>query len=240
MTSGMGDGGLAYPPVFVVDSQARYLPPPGPRPYQKSPRQTLLYLLVTLALVGMAVEACFIYHLYQQGTTVQKDTMKAEKSTQDLSDVEVPSKNKAAMNPPMPSAHLTGSSHLPKDDGILIWDTDGGDSFIHEMDHIAGKLYIKKEGFYFIYSKVFFAETPVKVFAHTVMKNSPRLPGTNQEVMRSRRYPGQTKDLSGVHNSYLGGVFLLHEGEAIFVVVQNHTLLRRQIPADNFFGAYMI
>ncbi|KPP72579.1 TNF superfamily member 14-like [Scleropages formosus] len=215
MTSGMGDGGLAYPPVFVVDSQARYLPPPGPRPYQKSPRQTLLYLLVTLALVGMAVEACFIYHLYQQGTTVQKDTMKAEKSTQ-------------------------GSSHLPKDDGILIWDTDGGDSFIHEMDHIAGKLYIKKEGFYFIYSKVFFAETPVKVFAHTVMKNSPRLPGTNQEVMRSRRYPGQTKDLSGVHNSYLGGVFLLHEGEAIFVVVQNHTLLRRQIPADNFFGAYMI
>ncbi|KAL4659200.1 tumor necrosis factor ligand superfamily member 14-like, partial [Arapaima gigas] len=228
MTSGMGNDKVASPPVFVVDSQAHYLPPLGPLPHQPAPRHTLLYVLVTLAIAGMAVEACFIYHLYQQGSLVKKR------------DSENPKRNKVEVKPPKPSAHLISNGKVPIVDGILMWETEGGDSFTYEMDHIGGKLYIKKEGFYFIYSKVFFSDPRKNMFTHSVMKISPRLPGTNQEVMRSRRYISQAQDPGNMLNSYLGGIFLLHEGEAIFVVVHNHTLLRRQLSADNFFGAYMI
>lgn len=62
----MASGKVSYPSVFVVDSHMR--PPPlPPKPasrHRLEAVQTLLFILVTLALFGMAVEACFIYHLY--------------------------------------------------------------------------------------------------------------------------------------------------------------------------------
>lgn len=62
----MVHGGVKFPSVFVVDSKAR--PPPlPPKPGRRQRRevvQTLLVILVFVALFGMAVEACFIYYLY--------------------------------------------------------------------------------------------------------------------------------------------------------------------------------
>lgn len=56
------------PSVYVVDSHATR-PALPPRMNQKvkhaSAAQTILFMLVTLALFGMVIEACFIYSLYQ-------------------------------------------------------------------------------------------------------------------------------------------------------------------------------
>lgn len=57
-----------HPSVFVVDSYATR-PPAQPRLSQgrrsATGAQSILFLLVSLALCGMAVEACLIYRLYQ-------------------------------------------------------------------------------------------------------------------------------------------------------------------------------
>ena len=62
----MDDGGR--PSVYVVDTHAT-LPPVPPRLSQRGRRtgvaQTLLFLLVGLALCGILIEACLIYRLYK-------------------------------------------------------------------------------------------------------------------------------------------------------------------------------
>lgn len=62
----MAPGKISYPSVFVVDSPTR--PPPlPPKPsyrHRQKGIQTLLVVLVVVALCGMTVEACFIYRLY--------------------------------------------------------------------------------------------------------------------------------------------------------------------------------
>lgn len=62
----MGPGKVSYPSVFVVDSRMKPppLPPKPGRRQRKDVIQTLLVILVCVALCGMAVEACFIYHLF--------------------------------------------------------------------------------------------------------------------------------------------------------------------------------
>lgn len=62
----MAPGKVSYPSVFVVDSQMKPppLPPKPGRRQRKDVIQTLLVILVCVAICGMAVEACFIYHLF--------------------------------------------------------------------------------------------------------------------------------------------------------------------------------
>lgn len=62
----MAPGKVSYPTVYVVDSQMKPppLPPKPARRQRKDVIQTLLMILVCVALCGMAVEACFIYHLF--------------------------------------------------------------------------------------------------------------------------------------------------------------------------------
>lgn len=60
---------VGYPSVYVVDTHGtRPSVPPrlsrGGRRCAGMP-QRLLFVLVSLALCGMAIEACFIYRLYQ-------------------------------------------------------------------------------------------------------------------------------------------------------------------------------
>ncbi|XP_023677721.1 tumor necrosis factor ligand superfamily member 14-like isoform X3 [Paramormyrops kingsleyae] len=239
MTRGQEDPKEQHPHVYVVDSQARYLPtmmPPLPSRQSRTGRM-MLYLLLLVALCGIAVEGYFIYRLYD--TRAATDTTTIEKSQQDERDA-TSRKYRTEVKPPKPSAHLTASTHLPREDGLMMWTTVGGDAFTYEMDYTEGKLFVKTEGFYFIYSKVFFSEPSPAAFTHTVLRISPRSPNKEMELMRTFRFHERGDRRGGMLNSYLGGAYLLHEGDAIFVKVQNHTKLLRQTSADNFFGAYML
>lgn len=58
-----------HPPVFMVDTHVTRPPLPprlGQRKQQIGPAQTLLFMLVSVALCGIAIEACLIYSLYQK------------------------------------------------------------------------------------------------------------------------------------------------------------------------------
>ncbi|XP_023677718.1 tumor necrosis factor ligand superfamily member 14-like isoform X1 [Paramormyrops kingsleyae] len=230
-----------YSPVFKVDGQACYLPqvmaPPPPPPRQRQVGQMVLYLLLVVTLCGVIVEACFMYKLYN--TTATADTLTTEKRQQDERDATANS-YRTEVKPPKPSAHLTASTHLPREDGLMMWTTVGGDAFTHEMDYTEGKLFVKTKGYYFIYSKVFFSEPSPAAFTHTILRISPHSPNKEMELMRTFRFHERGDRRGGMLNSYLGGVYILHEGDAIFVKVHNHTKLLRQTSADNFFGTFML
>ncbi|XP_061080532.1 tumor necrosis factor ligand superfamily member 14 [Conger conger] len=234
--AGTAEAGVVYPPVFVVDGQAGYPLPANPVPRRRGTAIWPLYLLLSLALCGMVVEACFIYHLYTStgppGTA--SDVERAEKISQDKQPVKG---SDLMMKPSKPTAHLTIAPNLSSRDGVLLWNTEGN-TIAHELAYKHGGLEVQKEGYYFIYSKVFFREPTCKMFTHTVLRSTPRYLGDVMELMESRRV--HCHDPRELQSSYLGGVFHLVKGDTVQVKAKNHSLIARQHSYDNFFGMYMI
>ncbi|KAJ8362521.1 hypothetical protein AAFF_G00369920 [Aldrovandia affinis] len=123
------------------------------------------------------------------------------------------------------SAHLTDLSEPMAVDGMLKWGLNG-DAFVEGMEYQAGCLQVRSEGFYFIYSKVSFADSACSLFKHTVMRRTPRYYG-DMELMKSKRFSCRDarQPEESVLNSYMGGVFRLQRGDSVFVKVENHTML---------------
>ncbi|KAM3864426.1 tumor necrosis factor ligand superfamily member 14 [Diretmus argenteus] len=206
----MAEPGGAYPSVFVVDSHASYPPPVPPRPSRKrrgaGVAQTLLFLLVSLALCGMAIESYFIYRLYHPEASAL-----ASKIKQDGDGV------------------VTGKQ-------ILKWSVDSH-TLLHDMKYKNGKLAIQKEGYYYVYSKVFFTED--SVFHHSVKVATQVFQGKSITLLESRKY-SQKGSQTVQSNSYLGGVFHLRKGDSLYVEVSDYRQVVQFRPYDNYFGAYMI
>ncbi|KAJ8384682.1 hypothetical protein AAFF_G00198880 [Aldrovandia affinis] len=231
--AGMAEDGVVYPPVFVVDGQAGYPLPPRPRSRGGRASQWALYLLVSLALFGMALEACFIYHLYTT-TGAWSNVGRTDTSVQETYPCVKAREAIKAYSTPISRAGP------PRSDGILLWNPEG-DSFTHELEYKEGGLEVQKEGYYYVYSKVFFSEPRCSVFTHTVLRKTPRYPEKTLELMESKRFHCQvTRQHRELMNSYLGGVFHLSKGDTLLVRAKNHTLIARQHSYENFFGAYMI
>ncbi|XP_071398786.1 tumor necrosis factor ligand superfamily member 14 [Centroberyx affinis] len=233
----MAECGVHYPSVFVVDSHKAFPPPLPPRLGRMRPRagvaQTLLFLLVSLALCGMAIEACFIYRLYNPEPA---DSASSAKIISDKGARPVPTRRpNPVILPSKPVAHLTGGSvhHGPE---IMSWSTDA-DPLLYKMEYKQGKIVIQKEGYYYVYSKVFFVEG--SAFTHSMNQETPRYLGKDIPLLQSRRY--SRKPAKEAHsNSYLGGVFHLFKDDSIFVKVKNTSQIVRSQACENVFGAYMI
>ncbi|KAJ0057883.1 hypothetical protein NL108_003023, partial [Boleophthalmus pectinirostris] len=96
----MTQEGLKCPTVFTVDSYHTAPPPLPPRPGRKrhiGTTQVLLFLLVSVALSGMVIEAWLIYRLYHPSPPVKASALRPL-PTKWPRLVEAPSK---------PLAHLT-------------------------------------------------------------------------------------------------------------------------------------
>ncbi|KAL6460579.1 hypothetical protein MHYP_G00305450 [Metynnis hypsauchen] len=243
-----------YPSVFVVDSRAG-IPPLPPKPGQMQAQrrrnritQTMLYLLVSMALFGIVVEACFIYHLYmtkqsselpQNEKTPNADARKGE-HFMDQSTV-APKRTRPPLfqKPLKPLAHLTAGSERPGADGVMPWRMEPE---LHNLEYKENRLVVEKEGYYYIYSKVCFDEDDA-TFYHMIVKTTPRYTGTSPiELLRNRYHGEHTKppqNVGSLQNSYLGGVFHFHKGEAVYVLVKNGRV-RLQSSADNYFGMFMV
>ncbi|XP_066564190.1 tumor necrosis factor ligand superfamily member 14 [Amia ocellicauda] len=237
----MADPNIVYPSVFVVDSKANMPLPPEPRRRQKSVAQKLLYLLVSLAVAGMLIEGYFIYRLWmRQPEQVENSDGKVEKMHQEEKVTKL-----AKMLPKKPAAHVTGCNCSYGEDGKLHWDGVNGDAFTHDMNYRDGSLFIKQEGYYFIYSKIFYGAEEcqsarhMSLFKHTVMRSTPRYP-SELELMKSKRYYCKKPSEQGLANSFLGGVYHLVDGDQIFVKVEQRKLIRLQSSSENFFGAFLI
>ncbi|KAJ8332399.1 hypothetical protein SKAU_G00425720 [Synaphobranchus kaupii] len=252
--TGMAEGGVPYPQVFVVEGQIG-VPPTLPvrHPRCGALLQKILVLLVSLALCAVAVEAYFIYRLYNlpinapMGTPAkqfgkQEGPVLGLRNLKDQREGNTPptERSGSALKPPKAAAHLT-DLRLPVElDGVLKWGGNG-DAFSGGVEHRAGSLQVKREGFYFIYSKVTFAEPTCSMFKHKVLMRTPRY-YRELELMQAKRFScrNSKQPEEGMLNSYLGGVFHLHASDSVFVMVENHTLVRHHDTSDSFFGMFMI
>ncbi|XP_067426486.1 tumor necrosis factor ligand superfamily member 14-like isoform X2 [Thunnus thynnus] len=229
----MAEGG--HPSVYVVDSHATF-PPVPPRLSQGRRRagvgQTLLFILMSVALCGMTIEACLIYRLYQAESVTSASVSKiiagiSATATKLRSRVISPSK---------PVAHLTDGQDVVHAKDIMAWSTDA-DPLLYKIDYKDRSLVIQKEGYYYVYSKVSFSDNGI--FHHRVDLRTEKFTGKSINLLKSRKYSNHFKHPEQ-SNSYLGGVFHLFKDDAIFVKVSNTSKIVRQDPTENVFGAYMI
>ncbi|XP_029292771.1 tumor necrosis factor ligand superfamily member 14 isoform X2 [Cottoperca gobio] len=224
-----------YPPVFVVDAYATR-PPLPPKLSQRrrhaGATQILLILLVSMALCGMAIEACFIYHLYQTDNADSASSSKLIAGQEVTSPTEIHS---LVLPPSKPVAHLTGGQDVVHGKEIMAWSMDA-EPLLYEMDYKNRCIVIQKEGYYYVYSKVYFLD--FDGFHHSVNRKTDRYVGKSIPLLMSKRYTEMSREKRS--NSYIGGVFHLTVGDAIFVEVSNTTKIVRNKPFENVFGIFMI
>ncbi|XP_066531811.1 tumor necrosis factor ligand superfamily member 14 [Hoplias malabaricus] len=250
----MAKQGVEYPSVFVVDSRAG-LPPLPPKPGQRLAlrqrskyTQTLLCLLVFMALFGIMVEACFIYDLYKSkhgsepvgNEARQSGARKGDVATEEFP-VQPRTRPPAFKKPSKPLAHLIAGSKRPDVNGVMPWN-DEVEHVLYELDYKEGKLVVQKEGYYFIYSQLCFDADEVS-FNHLVTMTTPRYSSPDPIELLRYRYRGAHskafKKTGTLKSSYLGGVFHLFKDDAVFVLVRNGTVLL-QSPGENYFGMFML
>nr|XP_057905673.1 tumor necrosis factor ligand superfamily member 14 [Doryrhamphus excisus] len=221
---------MKAPSVYVVDSRATAppLPPRAAPPRTGNLAQSLLFLLVSLALGGVILEAVLIFYLHssqREQTSASFSRLTAEKlQSLHSSSPEVPHSKPAAL--------LMDGPDVLHDKAILGWSAIA-DPLLHQMDYKNRSLVIRKDGYYFIYSKVFFVD--VGVFHHTM--HSLRDDEESIPLLQSRTYSTKTEKKS---NSFLGGVFHLHKRDAVFVKVSDSSKVVRHKAYENVFGAFMI
>lgn len=101
------------------------------------------------------------------------------------------------------------------------------------------QLIIQKEGYYYIYSKVYFSESGS--FYHSVEMQTEKYAGTGIRLLQSRQYSSRKeKGPNSFSNSFLGGVFHLYKNDAIYVNISNTKQIIRHKAYENVFGAFMI
>ncbi|KAG7233496.1 hypothetical protein INR49_006955 [Caranx melampygus] len=220
-----------YVSVHMVDS-----PNPGPEPLMPRPpglgrwqrrvgaTQTVLLLLVSVSLCGVVIEACFIYRLLHPQALLagQEVTSSPEDQHHDV----LPSK---------PAAHLTDGQDVVHGPQVMSW-AMSSEPLLYQMLYKDGRLLVQREGYYYIYSKVFFSDS--SMFHHSINMQTSKYTGGSVTLLQARKYSsGPSKTHS---NSYLGGVFHLYTGDAVYVSVSNTSNIERHGSCENIFGAFMI
>ncbi|XP_026881697.2 tumor necrosis factor ligand superfamily member 14 [Electrophorus electricus] len=242
----MAGRGGTYPAVFVVDSQAGLPPLPPKTGLQQArrragPAQTVLFLLVALALCGVVLEACFIYRLYTTQHSSNQEGLRTDARKGDPqkngSMVGPKTRPRTVLKPSKPLAHLTAGVERPDKYGVMHWQSLEPE--VHDMEYRKGELLIKQEGYYYVYAKLCFS-LDNDLFHYAVMKNTSRYLGPSIELLRYRTYQLKPTKKESMGNGYLGGVFHLIRGDSVFVQVKGSSSLRLQYAADNFFGMFML
>ncbi|KAI4873236.1 hypothetical protein NFI96_006821, partial [Prochilodus magdalenae] len=186
----MEPGPAGCPQVFVVDSQAPVtLQPSGVKHTQGKNKTYILYLLVSLALLGVAIEGVFLYHLYQPSEPqASSDSHRTAQRTGENVDWdgrsnEIPPVREKKTDENKPAAFLQGLEQA-RGDGVIQWKKDGLAPFVRGLGYKDGSLHVETEGFYYVYSKLYFSET-CSLFKHQVIRRSPRYNNAPTDLMQS-------------------------------------------------------
>uniref|UniRef100_A0AAY4BRL9 THD domain-containing protein n=1 Tax=Denticeps clupeoides TaxID=299321 RepID=A0AAY4BRL9_9TELE len=250
-----GAAAPGYPQVFVVDPQAARGPPPGAaRARRPGWKETLLCLVVAACVLGVAVEAGFIYRLCKV-TFVLACRVEQDRSTLGQA-VRV-----SQRYPPQTISDHVGvggwvgealssfpGSNPPVNGSTLQWSTGSG-TFIHGMKYAKnGSLAVAEEGWYYFYSKVSFNEPQCSAVKYKMMKRTPRYKNPI-EVVRSLSYRcirSQTtaSDIPDRANSFLHAAVYMHTDESVYVEVEVDARRGKDvvIPGvhDNVFGGFKL
>lgn len=235
----MTEGAARFPTVFTVDSYHTTPPPLPPRPGRRRQvglTQVLLFLLVTVALCGMVVEAWLIYRLYYPPEAPTAVAMpSAAKRIGNAPDFgPEPTKwSRLVETPSKPLAHLTDGHDVSYKSNVMSW-SDIGDPLLYRVVYKENSLVFQESGYYYIYCKVsFHAEYN---FYHSIeLKTKYYYGNKNITILTSKHTLKSTQS-----NSFLAGIFYFYKGDAIFVKVNDISLVARHDSYENVFGAYMI
>lgn len=231
------------PQVFVVDAPAPApVPAPVLVPFRPAvQRFSAVHVLLSVALLGVCIEAGLIWNLYSRSTSSDFQKMGYRKGGNDLLDSSahesneiIPDKTRKAEN--KPAAFLQSASPLSSSDDVLRWRLNGFPMFIRGLKHHNNSLICLQDGAYFIFSKLSYivSHEPLK---HRVMMSADRYSNKPLPLMQSFRLLSASQ--SGRDSSFLAGVFQLEIGDQVFVQVSNISLVHDEIN-ENFFGAFMI
>ncbi|KAM8843808.1 tumor necrosis factor ligand superfamily member 14 isoform 1-T2 [Spinachia spinachia] len=230
----MSNGG--YPFKCVVDTYSSSPPLVPPRPSRGARRagavQAVLFLLVSAALCGLAIEACFIYRLWLAGSD---KSASSSKLISGLLPPRPPETRRRVLLPSKPVAHLTDGQDVVHGKEIMAWSTKA-DPLLYKMDYKDKSLVIQKEGYYHVYSKISFVD--IHDFFHSVNWKTQMYSGKSIPLLMSRRFSHGSSNKRS--SSYLAGVFHLTKNDAVFVKVSNTSHIVRLKSYENIFGAYMI
>lgn len=108
---------------------------------------------------------------------------------------------------------------------------------LYKMTYENGTLIIQEEGYYYVYSKVFFF-LGIESFTHEINVRTERYVGGSITLLQSRNISPRSGKFQS--NSFLGGVFHLYKNDAIYVYTSNTARIARHKSFENIFGAYMI
>ncbi|XP_037332469.2 tumor necrosis factor ligand superfamily member 14 isoform X2 [Pungitius pungitius] len=226
----MSKGG--FPPKCVVDTHTTRPTRPSQGARGPGAVQAVLFMLVSVALCGLAIEACFIYQLWLPGSATSASSSKLSAGPLATS---TPESRRLLVSPSKPVAHLTGGQDAVHGKHTMAWSTKA-DPLLYEMDYKDKCLVIQKEGYYHVYSKISFVAS--NTFSHTVHWKTQLYHGNSIPLLMSRRSSrGSSHQLS---SSYLAGVFHLTKNDTVFVEVSNTSQIVRSRAYENVFGAYMI
>ncbi|XP_075903893.1 tumor necrosis factor ligand superfamily member 14 [Nelusetta ayraudi] len=243
-----GAGGL--PHVFVVDRQASYVAmPDGKRAKWAAASHTCLLLLVGVALLGLVVEACFIYNLYKQIENLSGPKASQQQGEAQTSPVKFTESNEIPTVLPQPDkfqrpfAQLIGPTPSAERNPVVQWIHEGGDAVLNGMGYHNGSLLVESDGHYYLYSKLTFSEEECVLIQHRVMKVTQAY-GHNIELMKSKSHRCATNQRErrqggqDLWNSFLAGIFYLHAGDRIFVPLDDISKMR--MGTSDRIGAFMI
>uniref|UniRef100_A0A3Q3DGV9 Tumor necrosis factor ligand superfamily member 6-like n=1 Tax=Hippocampus comes TaxID=109280 RepID=A0A3Q3DGV9_HIPCM len=228
--------------VYLVDSHAAAAAPPLPPRAGRARRctglaQTILFMLVSVALTGLILEALLIFYLHSNHfEQVKSPSASANDITVFPSPPTEKKRSPHTCTPDSkPVARLIGGKDATHGKSVVGWSLISG-NLLCGMDYKNGSLLIRREGFYFVYSKLSFHKSAT-TFHHTVVKRTRRHPGGTVPLLQAREFSSADKNNG---NTFLGGVFHLLKDDALFVKVSDTSKIVQVIAHENVFGAFMI
>ncbi|XP_061703097.1 tumor necrosis factor ligand superfamily member 14-like [Syngnathoides biaculeatus] len=135
-----------------------------------------------------------------------------------------------------PVAHLIGGADGVPGKGVVGWSLISN-HILRGVAYKDGSLVIRREGLYYVYSKVRFSQRGRGgAFHHTVMLRSPRH-SAGVVLLQSRKSSWEGENSA---DTFLAGVFHLYQHDAVFVKVSDTSQIVQVIANENVFGAFMI
>lgn len=109
----------------------------------------------------------------------------------------------------------------------------------YELEYKDGKLIVQKEGFYYVYSKLSYAADGTS-FTQMVQWSTSRYLNKPITLLTYHRRNSKSVQKGTLRSSYLGGIFHLFKGDAVFVEVKDGASIRLHDAAENVFGMFML
>ncbi|NWW76419.1 TNFL6 factor, partial [Climacteris rufus] len=245
-----------YPQVFWVDGcadagascpsapPAAPFPPPVPdrrkKPGNSRERRSVgflvTFLLILVALTGVALSMFQIFHLEKELDEL-RESASAEHIPPALEKL-IGESEQSLKKEERKAAHLTGNP--TQRDLPLEWEPISGHAYSSGIQYRERGLVVNESGLYFVYSNVLFRGSACdgQLLTHVVFKRSPASP-VSLVLMEDKAINYCTGKKMWARKSYLGALFKLRKMDSLHVNVSKIALVNFE-ESKTFFGLFKL